>query len=68
MQLYAFDTPDGRKISVALEEMGLPYEVREPHDPARVKISPNHKIPALVDPDRPSGRTIGIFASDATLV
>ena len=69
MQLYAFDTPDGRKISVALEETGLPYEVRvvdiakaEQHDPARVKISPNHKIPARVAPDGPSGRSIGIFA------
>ena len=75
MQLHTYDTPNGRKISVALEEMGLPYEVRivditkgEQHDPAFVTISPNHKIPALVDPDGPGGRPIGIFESGAILV
>ena len=75
MHLYAFDTPNGRKISVALEEMGLPYDVRvvditkgEQHDPAFVRISPNHKIPALVDPDGPGGRPISIFESGAILV
>ena len=75
MHLYAFDTPNGRKISVALEEMGLPYEVRvvditkgEQHDPAFVRISPNHKIPALVDPDGPGGRAISIFESGAILL
>ncbi|MEO6407415.1 MAG: glutathione S-transferase N-terminal domain-containing protein, partial [Burkholderiaceae bacterium] len=75
MQLYTYDTPNGRKISVALEEMGLPYEVRvvditqgEQHDPAFVKISPTHKIPALVDPAGPGGRPISIFESGAILV
>ena len=75
MQLHTYDTPNGRKISVALEEMGLPYEVRvvditkgEQHDPAFVKISPTHKIPALVDPDGPGGRPISIFESGAILV
>ena len=75
MHLYAFDTPNGRKISVALEEMGLPYDVRvvditkgEQHDAAFVRISPNHKIPALVDPDGPGGRPISIFESGAILV
>ena len=75
LQLHTFDTPNGRKISVALEEMGLPYEVKvvditkgEQHDPAFVKISPNHKIPALVDPDGPGGRPISIFESGAILV
>ena len=75
LQLHTFDTPNGRKISVALEEMGLPYEVRvvditkgEQHDPAFVAISPNHKIPALVDPDGPDGKPIGIFESGAILV
>jgi len=75
IQLYAFDTPNARKISVALEEMGLPYEVHvvditkgEQHDPAFVKISPNHKIPAIVDPDGPSGGPISVFESGAILV
>ena len=63
--LYAFDTPNGRKISVALEEMGLPYDVHvvditagEQNDPAFLKISPNNKIPAIVDPDGPGGAPI----------
>ncbi|KNZ33084.1 MAG: glutathione S-transferase [Methylibium sp. NZG] len=74
IQLYAFDTPNGRKISVALEEMGLPYDVRvvditagEQHDPAFVAISPNHKIPAIVDPHGPAGVPISVFESGAIL-
>ena len=73
--LYAFDTPNGRKISVALEEMALPYDVRvvditrgEQHDPAFVKISPNAKIPAIVDPDGPHGAPISVFESGAILI
>jgi GST-like protein len=73
--LYAFDTPNGRKISVALEEMGLPYEVHvvditqgEQHEPAFVAISPNHKIPAIVDPDGPAGAPISVFESGAILI
>jgi GSH-dependent disulfide-bond oxidoreductase len=75
IQLYAFDTPNGRKISVALEEMGLPYEVQvvdimkgEQHDPAFLKISPNNRIPAIVDPDGPAGAPISVFESGAILV
>ncbi len=75
IRLYSFDTPNGRKISVALEEMGLPYEVQvvditrgEQHDPAFVAISPNHKIPAIVDPHGPGGQPIGIFESGAILL
>ena len=75
MLLYAYDTPNGRKISIALEEMGLPYEVRvvditqgEQHAAEFLKISPNNKIPALVDPDGPGGRPIGIFESGAILI
>ena len=75
IQLYAFDTPNGRKISVALEEMGLPYDVHvvditkgEQHDPAFVALSPNHKIPAIVDPDGPAGAPISVFESGAILV
>jgi GST-like protein len=75
IQLYAFDTPNGRKISVALEEMGLPYEVHvvdigkgEQFDPAFLKISPNNKIPAIVDTDGPGGRPISVFESGAILL
>ena len=75
IQLYAFDTPNGRKISVALEEMGLPYAVNvvdigrgEQFDPAFLKISPNNKIPAIVDPDGPAGAPISVFESGAILL
>ena len=75
LALYAFDTPNGRKISVALEEMGLPYDVhvvdigqREQFDPAFLKISPNNKIPAIVDPDGPHGQPISVFESGAILL
>ena len=75
IRLYAFDTPNGRKISVALEEMGLPYEVRvvdiirgEQHAPAFEAISPNRKIPAIVDPQGPGGKPISVFESGAILV
>jgi GST-like protein len=75
IQLYAFDTPNGRKISVALEEMGLPYAVHvvdinqgEQFDPAFLKISPNNKIPAIVDTDGPAGAPISVFESGAILL
>jgi len=75
IQLYAFDTPNGRKISVALEEMGLPYDVhvvdinrREQFEPAFQKISPNNRIPAIVDPDGPDGAPISVFESGAILI
>ena len=78
IQFYAFDTPNGRKISVALEEMGLPYEVRvvditkdEQFDPAFLRISPNNKIPAIVDPHGISGgqgQPISVFESGAILL
>jgi GSH-dependent disulfide-bond oxidoreductase len=75
IQLYAFDTPNGRKISVALEEMGLPYDVHivditkgEQNDPAFLKISPNNKIPAVIDPEGPGGSPISVFESGAILI
>ena len=75
IQLYAFDTPNGRKISVALEEMGLPYAVQvvditrgDQHAPAFEAISPNRKIPAIVDPQGPGGQPISVFESGAILV
>ena len=74
IELHAFDTPNGRKISVALEEMGLPYTVRvvdlrkgEQRDPEFLKISPSGKIPAIVDRDGPGGRRISVFESGAIL-
>ena len=75
IDLYAFDTPNGRKISVALEEMSLPYRVHvvditkgEQFAPAFARISPNHKIPAIVDPDGPGGVPISVFESGAILI
>jgi GSH-dependent disulfide-bond oxidoreductase len=75
IQLYAFDTPNGRKISVALEEMGLPYAVQvvditrgEQHTPEFEALSPNRKIPAIVDPQGPGGKPISVFESGAILV
>ena len=75
IELHAFDTPNGRKISVALEEMGLPYRVHvvditkaEQFAPEFLKISPNNKIPAIVDPEGPGGQPISVFESGAILV
>jgi GST-like protein len=75
IELHSFDTPNGRKISVALEEMGLAYDVHvvditpgEPRSPAFLKISPNGKIPAIVDTDGPGGKPISVFESGAILI
>jgi len=75
IQLYAFDTPNGRKISVALEEMGLPYQVNvinimkdEQFAADFLKISPNNKIPAIVDSEGPNGQPISVFESGAILI
>ncbi len=75
IELHTWNTPNGRKISVALEEMGLPYTVRtvnigkdEQFRPDFLKISPNNKIPAIVDPEGPGGAPISIFESGAILI
>jgi GST-like protein len=75
IELYAWDTPNGRKISVALEEMGLPYHVRpvnisrgEQQAPDFLRISPNNKIPAIVDPEGPAAAPISVFESGAILL
>jgi GST-like protein len=75
IELHSWNTPNGRKISVALEEMGLPYTVHpvniskgEQHAPAFLKISPNNRIPAIVDPDGPAGAPISVFESGAILL
>jgi len=73
--LHTWNTPNGRKISVALEEMNLPYIVKtvnitkgEQFAPEFLRISPNNKIPAIVDPDGPDGQPINIFESGAILL
>ena len=75
IELHTWNTPNGRKISVALEEMGLPYKVfpvnitkGEQIAPACLAISPNNKIPAIVDPDGPGGKRVSIFESGAILL
>ena len=75
IELHTWNTPNGRKISVALEEMGLPYSVHpidiskdEQFAPDFLKISPNNRIPAIIDPDGPGGAPISIFESGAILL
>lgn len=74
IELYYWPTPNGWKISILLEELGLPYRVRyvnigagEQFDPAFLAISPNNRMPAIVDPDGPGGAPISIFESGAIL-
>jgi GST-like protein len=75
IELHTWNTPNGRKISVALEEMGLPYTVHpinitknEQFAPDFLKISPNNKIPAIIDPDGPHGKPVSVFESGAILL
>jgi len=75
IDFYTWGTPNGRKISVALEEMGLPYNVHpvnigknEQFAPDFLKISPNNRIPAIVDTDGPGGQPISVFESGAILI
>ncbi len=75
IELHTWNTPNGRKISVALEEMGLRYEVRvvditrdQQYAPEFLAISPNNKIPAIIDNDGPGGAAISVFESGAILL
>ncbi len=75
IELYTWSTPNGRKVSIALEEMDLPYHVHPiditkgaQFEPSFLKISPNNKIPAIVDPDGPVGEPFSLFESGAILV
>ena len=75
IELYAFNTPNGRKIPVALEEMGLPYHVHvvditkdQQFKPDFLRISPNNKIPAIVDTEGPGGESLSVFESGAILL
>jgi len=74
IDLYFWPTPNGWKISIALEEMGLPYAVHlvnisagDQFQPAFLKISPNNKMPAIVDHEGPDGAPISVFESGAIL-
>ncbi len=75
LQLYSLPTPNGLKVSIMLEEIGLPYELHrvgfETNDqlsPAFLSLNPNNKIPAIVDPDGPGGEPLGLFESGAILI
>jgi len=75
LQLYSFPTPNGVKVSIALEEMGLAYEAHtvtlsdaDVKSPAFLSLNPNNKIPAIVDPNGPDGAPIGLFESGAILL
>ncbi len=75
IELWTWNTPNGRKISVALEEMGLPYTVKtvniskdEQFNPEFLAFSPNNRIPAIIDPDGPGGTPITVFESGAILL
>ncbi|MFG6485491.1 glutathione S-transferase N-terminal domain-containing protein [Roseateles sp. BYS78W] len=75
LQLYSLPTPNGVKVSIALEELGLPYE---PHlvkfdtndqlSPEFLSLNPNNKIPAIIDPDGPGGEPLPLFESGAILI
>lgn len=75
IELYTWGTPNGRKVSIMLEECGLPYRVHaiditrgEQFAPGFVAISPNGKIPAIVDAQGPDGKSISLMESGAILV
>ena len=75
IDLYTWSTPNGRKVSVMLEECGLPYTVHkidisknDQFEPEFIAINPNSKIPAIVDPDGPKGKKLALFESGAILI
>ncbi|MCC5992107.1 MAG: glutathione S-transferase N-terminal domain-containing protein [Rhodobacteraceae bacterium] len=74
IELFYWPTPNGWKISIALEEMKLPYKVRyinigagDQFAPDFLKIAPNNRMPAIIDPEGPEGRAVSIFESGAIL-
>lgn len=75
LQLYSFPTPNGVKVSIALEEVGLPYEAHlvnisknETWGEEFLSLNPNGKIPAIIDPNGPNGEPFGLFESGAILL
>ncbi len=74
LQLYSMTTPNGVKVSILLEELGLPYEAHlvditsdDQFSPEFLSLNPNNKIPAILDPDGPDGRPLPLFESGAIL-
>jgi GST-like protein len=74
IEVYYWPTPNGHKITIALEEMGLAYEIKpvnigrgDQFNPSFLSISPNNRMPAIVDPDGPGGKPISVFESGAIL-
>jgi GST-like protein len=75
IQLYGLPTPNGVKVSIMLEETGLPYEPHlvdimknESWTPEFLSLNPNGKIPAIIDPNGPGGKPLGLFESGAILI
>ena len=75
LQLYSLPTPNGVKVSIMLEEIGLPYEPHpidigknESWTPEFLSLNPNGKIPAIIDPDGPGGKPVALFESGAILL
>lgn len=75
IQLYSLPTPNGAKVSIALEEMGLAYDAHlidvnlgQQFSPEFLALNPNHKIPAILDPDGPGGKPLALFESGAILI
>ena len=75
LQLYSLPTPNGVKVSILLEELGLPYEphlvrfdTNDQMSPAFLSLNPNNKIPAILDPHGPGGKPLALFESGAILV
>jgi len=75
IEVYSWPTPNGHKVHIMLEECALPYAVHavdigagEQFDPAFLAISPNNRIPAIVDPDGPDGSPLSLFESGAILL
>jgi len=75
LQLYSLPTPNGVKVSIMLEETGLPYEAHlvsfernEQFSPEFLSLTPNNKIPAILDPNGPGGQPLALFESGAILL
>ncbi len=75
IELYTWATPNGRKVSIMLEELSLPYNVhridlskREQYGEEFLAISPNNRIPAIIDPEGPDGEPLSLFESGAILI
>jgi GST-like protein len=75
IEVWTWPTPNGHKVHIALEELGLPYSVipinigaGEQFKPEFLALTPNHRIPAIVDPEGPGGRRVELFESGAILI